>query len=801
MASDQLSPALPSPGISPGSLEANPFGLQDLERHQRWRQQNPIIGSPAPLSFTSFLRPKDGEGTDYSSLAPTNSVDDIQQDKLASSHLLRSVDTSPPSRPISLSDSQYVFTRRPSDGRGSAGGIHWWTPISMIGMFILGLIGAVSHHVYYKSLDGQEVRDQLNKVRYGTALAVFTKTTMVGSVAIAYRQRIWWNFRKKAMSLSAIDSMFAVLGNPIMFYEKDMVINAKLATLMAVAVWLIPLVVVLSPASLLSNVATVTHSTVCPVASLNFSSESHKQFGKPMKRNGLNGAAMSYWNTTDANSTTPGWFDYWDQPSKNADRIAAMSRYLKRPVVPEDASLNSCGDSWNCTYSISFIGPGYKCIEIASGVDSDPTLIASKGAPFDISSLVPIGNSTYRAVVDVGEYSSPQVLSENGHPVQKPIPEELGVFKTEPVIWIGYTKNTTDRYPPSSPYAQWGNVMIPKIFACEHYETNYTVFFNYSGGQQIATVERKFLVPIINTSLAQSPNGTLDPPTFGPTSNFIYPKADAVRYKLAAVYHSLGYLIRSTLKGTAEWVWSQGGNTITHSDVTDTRLFDQHYVTPLPDLQDQIQPFYEDFLLSLLSDPTLIIAANVTVPCVKTRNANQFRYNASGLWPSYAIAIILSLASVFVGLISMHQNGVNSDMWFSRIMASTRNPTLDRLCVGACLGGGLLSKELSETRLRFGELQEKGYEGGTWDGRAAHCAFGTVEQTSPIVRGRVYAGLRLRRGEERRKKKTPRREKKDGSRLGSPDTHSEADNAIHSCSTTKPGPGRTHQKRFLEGPG
>jgi hypothetical protein len=238
MASGRLSPPHPSPGVSPGSLEANTFGLEDLDRPQRWRRPKRIISKPARLSLTSFLRPADDAEPDYSSLAPTSSKGDIQSGKSASSlSLLQSANTGASGRPISISEPTYVFTRPPSDGRGTAGGIYWWTPVSMLGLFILGLIGAVSHHAYYRSLNGQEVTGQLNKVRYGTALAVFTKTTLVGSVAIAYRQRIWWNFRKKAMTLSAIDSMFAVLGNPTMFYEKDMVINAKLATLMAVAVW------------------------------------------------------------------------------------------------------------------------------------------------------------------------------------------------------------------------------------------------------------------------------------------------------------------------------------------------------------------------------------------------------------------------------------------------------------------------------------------------------------------------------------------------------------------------------------
>jgi hypothetical protein len=107
----------------------------------------------------------------------------------------------------------------------------------MIGLFVLGVISAITHHVFYKSLDGREARDQLAMIRYGTGMAVFTKATLVGSVVVAYRQRIWFTFRRKAMSLGAIDSLFAVIDDPTMFWEKDMVSNAKVATMMAVAVW------------------------------------------------------------------------------------------------------------------------------------------------------------------------------------------------------------------------------------------------------------------------------------------------------------------------------------------------------------------------------------------------------------------------------------------------------------------------------------------------------------------------------------------------------------------------------------
>jgi hypothetical protein len=107
----------------------------------------------------------------------------------------------------------------------------------MIGLFVLGVVSAISHHAFYSSLHGREAENQLEKIRYGTAMAVFTKATLVGSVVVGYRQRIWYTLRRKTLSLGGIDSLFAVADDPTMFLEKDMIINAKVVTTMAVAVW------------------------------------------------------------------------------------------------------------------------------------------------------------------------------------------------------------------------------------------------------------------------------------------------------------------------------------------------------------------------------------------------------------------------------------------------------------------------------------------------------------------------------------------------------------------------------------
>jgi hypothetical protein len=84
-------------------------------------------------------------------------------------------------------------------------------------------------------------------VRYGTALAFFTKSTLVGSVVLSYRQRIWQTFRSKAMTIKAIDSLFTATEDPTKFASLEMLKNAKVATFMALACWMIPLSAVFSP--------------------------------------------------------------------------------------------------------------------------------------------------------------------------------------------------------------------------------------------------------------------------------------------------------------------------------------------------------------------------------------------------------------------------------------------------------------------------------------------------------------------------------------------------------------------------
>jgi hypothetical protein len=110
---------------------------------------------------------------------------------------------------------------------------------------------------------------------------------------------------------------------------------------------------VLSPASLTSELRTFNDNATCSVATLNFAQESTYDF-RDMSKYSLK--SLNFYNTTQPAAEEKrdlrdeGYFDYYDQPSKNARRLAFSSVYMQKPQPRENASSVFCGSGWNCTY-------------------------------------------------------------------------------------------------------------------------------------------------------------------------------------------------------------------------------------------------------------------------------------------------------------------------------------------------------------------------------------------------------------------------------------------------------------------
>lgn len=480
-----------------------------------------------------------------------------------------------------------------------------------------------------------------------------------------------------------------------------------------------PFVVILSANTLLVEPRTLVEVTTCPgVRTLNFTFEEENEWRVPTRIDGVYEIPVSVWNTTKPpDEDPPFWFDYYTGPSPALQQTATLGAFLGGVAPRKNASLEVCGSGWNCTFDIHFVAPGYKCTELGSGLDASVSNLTQESgsiaSPIGMDLLLPNGLYVYYAVTDRGEYSPVQLRNVTTGGIPKtgpPFPKDFGAFRTEPIIWVGYTviANPDEPMPTGPSDEKWNSSFIPKIFACENYETAYTARFNYTDTTQATYItNRTFLAPVINTTFLPgvdaAHDGTDDNTTAKPHSNYIYPWDDVGRYRRVAAYHSLGSIVRSFLGGTVKVDENLVG-AIANTAATPTKLLDQqHNFFARPNLQELVQSFYEDIILSLFSNPqfvdivwaarpseqsgTLVGAGKGTAdpeaylyPCVKSRTAIQYNYHARDLWIVYSIAISLALAAVATGAYASWGNGRTlRDTRFSTIVAATRGPSLDKV--------------------------------------------------------------------------------------------------------------------------
>lgn len=643
----------------------------------------------------------------------------------------------------------------------------WHPSLSMYICFLFGILCAVGHHIYYASLDGQVAENQSEMLRYGTILAYAAKAGFSAAVISAFKQRVWVTVRSRFMSIRALDSMFAAAEDMVAMLDFEFLRDAKAAYALALFGWTTPLVVILTSNTLLVEPMTMSFNESCPaVRTLNFSFEETYEWRHPVKIDGLYEIPVSIWNTTKRDDDSdPDWFDYYTGPSLAFQSIATLGAFLEEVVPRKNASIDTCGAGWNCTFTINFTAPGYNCTEMANGVGAvSQNLTQESGeavSPFaNTDFLLPRGNYSYYAFTSGGEYSMTQMtnVSIGGIPNIAPsdYPTDLGALRTEPVIWIGYSVlNKPNETQPFRNESTWADAFTPKIFACEHRETAYVANFTYVDALQIARIERRtFGAPIINTTFlpgVMAADGTDDNTTATPTANYVLPR-DTANYRRTAAYHSLGKMLRTFINGTVS-VSDALVQAIENTQAIQTKLLDQrNNYFPYPDLEARVQGLYEDMILSMFSNPQLAEVAwaarpdemsgmlsqgglpssssssssstNASdtedgtaaymYPCTRFRTVNTYAYHQRDLWIVYGIAAAATLVCTVAGALAIRDNGgVTRNTRFSSVVAATRGPALERIpWRGPLQDRGDVPGEVKRLRLGYGVMNDMSMTGG-----------------------------------------------------------------------------------------
>lgn len=629
----------------------------------------------------------------------------------------------------------------------------------MVFAFFMGIVFALCQHFLYRFLHQRPENDEEKKFRwvlYGRALAYCAKVAFGGCVILVFRQRIWRTFRERALSVLSIDQLFGATEDPSLFVNWEAISSAPLLVAVAVVIWLIPLAtIIFSPGALTFGTFESLSTIELSVPTMDFTAETTKDWRNPVKyTNDSFKRSVMYYNTTDPTAKTEGWFDYYDQPSAEARRIALLFAYsgMDHSNVMQNGRNHSCGGNFNCTYSQKFVAPAYQCIEVAKGIN-DTGRLKEFNAPFDTTILAPTNKLVYHADVDLGNYARPQDAifkkGTGGIPVGEP-PKDLGVFKHEPIVWIGYSFNTTLPIPKSEPLSlNWTHYYEPRVIRCEHMETEYDVMWNWTEPFFHSMHTRKYLKPVLDTNITLFANGSQDTSVEPqPAENHVSPRNDVATYKRIAAYHALGELFRDFVRGHVDLAPPLPGPYYAqvYSDVTKTRLV-QKNSEPKKNLTEEIESFYADMVLSLFSMPEMLTIGSENLTVKRSEVISSFVYVPKRLWQCYAPVIFITLLILAFGALTIWEDGTTFSTGFSRILVTTRNTTLDDISRGACLGNDPFPLELMHTRLKFGVLNEhteveymsgEGYQG------VGHCAFGVASEVGPIRRGIPYAGLQRR---------------------------------------------------------
>ncbi|KAK1761515.1 hypothetical protein QBC47DRAFT_370314 [Echria macrotheca] len=549
------------------------------------------------------------------------------------------------------------------------------TPAAVCGLIAAALGFAIGHHFYYQSLSGTVVQSedqQAWSIRLGTGAAVLTKTSLVALIGIAAVQRIWATLRRKSMTLGGIDAVFGIMGDPTWFFSGELLGHAKILVLLAVVSWCIPLITIITPATL--SVQPVTTSAISPasVRTVNFT---HNE--------------PNWFNTAGAGRIT--------SPGAEISRFFTQV-YVSRRVTPIDPP------SANASYDLSFWGPSYKC-SVASELfesQNDPTWNISD------TSLGPL----------------PKTLRDAFYA------ELPATNKTKNRFTFYQGSAPTYMNNMILLYAAGG----PSEVICQLYNTSFELSMNFINGNQ--TITPRAITPLAPAAFDSAAGSVslLSSLSAGASNDVLatFYATHLLFSNLLATDISMGADGEISFKNLTLSTDSLVDSAIPYCpDVAKPFAEGLYFLGPAAcrngTLARAVEDLSRNFTMSTLAYPFWDDGnATTTVEMKTTFPQNRYTYQWRTLVITYSVGFAVTALCLALGLLAMKENGVTSSTAFSTVMLTTRNPDLDVLASGRWLGSKPLSNDIAKVKMRFGWLADA-------DGESpGHVGFGLDGTVVPI---------------------------------------------------------------------
>ncbi|KAH7416726.1 hypothetical protein BKA64DRAFT_655956 [Cadophora sp. MPI-SDFR-AT-0126] len=610
-------------------------------------------------------------------------------------------------------------------------GISWLgEPLQLPLFTLLGIGLAIAHHLIYRALDGKVVGDseigQQAVKQVGNVFVFLVLACLKVAIDESYNQYMWYTIRRKSFAIDTLDKLFTLPVRIMSILSLRLLGGAKIAAVLGLLSWLLFLGG-LTPATTLSIVPALQNSTsfhLMPVPDYNTS---------------------SWWQIQTINT----------DPTIDPTAIhlkTAVSSALRGAIIPPLAP------SANSSFNVQFYGPSIQCEDPDAGQTA--AFKEYERVFFDVHRIVTTGSIANSSDKGVSGF----LIMSSFSPTQN-APDEP--YRREDLLknYNNWQAELTPEYLDFRGKAYNGSQQLwvqtaDRNIVCSLVNASFDVGFEYIGGVGKVTHQHVQVLPPVapsNTTALLIPYGNA---TLGGGAS-LENNQNSAYY---ASFLALGYNIygnvsleNMTTKIQEEFIQlSQASSRILLTDLAACDEFaDSYWARNLDFNTSRIFPrepwmcrnktidlaledLANNITISMLSVDGM--TSKVRVPVRIGTTSNVYSYDQNNLLISYGATIFVALICVIVGVASLIENGIYHRTTFSTVMATTRNPDLDVLANGACLGTG---QAMMKEKVMFGVLagatggstRDTAERGENSDGNLQHAAFGLTGTVTKIRKG------------------------------------------------------------------
>lgn len=552
--------------------------------------------------------------------------------------------------------------------------VHWVTPTTAIAFFLVAVGMALGHHFFLKSLNDKPVSNQVWINRYSLAKAFVVKFSVTAAISLAYVQRLWFTLQRTegGVTVRAIDALFNAQESYLSLFVLDFWRSAFLAALVAVVVWLMPLIALVSPTAL--SVGFLTQSSMipnCAVPTLDMTDQNWQNHGTSLALSTVSYTGVTY------------------TPSMTARRIVAATCQGGQQL----GWSSPCGP--NCTYTVNFVAPALRCTRTPD--------IDSHQAPWTLSKPAYADNASYWFSGYGSGYNYSFANEETSYnPVYY-----AGLNENTSQLWVGVSNVFAPLLAENESVQQGLDI---HVYYCDFMNSSYTVRVNYKDGQQTNDIMNVSHVNSVGfSSSAWNGRGPSSAGPIGPDGVQQDLTPDAL--DTAAIYQILISTINGSIfRGPREVLVDQTTIAMVPTLISQYNGSSQYGQAELAIPHLEIGPLIEELShnmsISLLSEPRLQITHTANASCATSATKAVWKYSPLPLIVAYSSGIGIALLCLAIGAHAMLCSGCARDRTFSSIVRTTRSSDLS--VISSCKDDGALPlpKEAATVRLRL--LSEAG---------------------------------------------------------------------------------------------